>query len=170
MQPAEGDMLYTEEDDLAYDIALRMRDILLLAGHTVYLTRQPNQFSSLKGRCDFANRLNADVFVSIHLNSGPPAAKGFEVFSFPGSREGARLRDAILAEISKAFRDWVNRGGKEANYAVLRGTKMPAALVECGFITNSEEERRLHDPAIRQRMAEVIAKGIMAYMSRKDRD
>lgn len=163
VQPAEGDMLYTEEDDLAFDIALRAQKVLMLAGHTAYLTRRPNQFIGLQGRCDLANRLEADAFVSIHLNAGPPQARGFEVFSFPGSREGVRLRDTILGEIAKAFPSWTNRGAKEANFAVLRGTKMPAALVECGFVTNTEEERKLHDPAIRQRMAEAITRGILNY-------
>ncbi|HHV63404.1 MAG TPA: N-acetylmuramoyl-L-alanine amidase [Firmicutes bacterium] len=163
VQPAEGDMLYTEEDDLAFDIARRAQEALMLSGHTAHLTRRPNQFISLQGRCDLANRLGADVFVSIHLNAGPPTARGFEVFSYPGSCPGAQLRDAILGAIAKAFPDWVNRGAKEANYAVLRGTKMPAALVECGFVTNTEEERKLHDPAVRQRMAEAIAAGVIKY-------
>jgi N-acetylmuramoyl-L-alanine amidase len=56
-----------------------------------------------------------------------------------------------------------NRGVKSARFCVLRGTQMPAILVEVGFISNQAEEKNLKNPAYRQAVASSIAKGILNY-------
>jgi N-acetylmuramoyl-L-alanine amidase len=165
VDPKRQDMLCTEEDDLAYDIAQKaQRCLLAQRKHTAYLTRQANQFISLEGRADLANKLNADAFVSIHINAGQPAAEGIETFSYPGAKGGGRLRDCVHAEVAKSFPDWPNRGAKEANHYVTHHTSMPACLVECGFITNVMEEKALYDPDVRQRFAEAIARGVTRFL------
>lgn len=157
-------MLCTIESEMAFDIAQRVERILTGNGYQIHMTRRSMEFISLQARCDIANNLNADVFVSIHLNAHKdPSVRGVEVFSFPGSIEGAKLRNAIYMEIMDRLPGWKQRGTKEANFYVLRNTKMPAVLVECGFITNVEEEKELHKPEIRQKFAEGIVAGIEAY-------
>ena len=164
IDPTQGDMLCTIEGEMAFDIAQRTERLLRMKGFEVHMTRQPNEFISLQKRCDIANRLKADVFVSIHLNAHrDPNVRGIEVFSYPGSVEGAKLRNAVYMEIMNRLPSWRQRGTKEANFYVLRHTKMPACLVECGFVTNTEEERELHKPEIRQKFAEGIAAGVLAY-------
>lgn len=168
VQSAEGDELRTEEDDLALDIAVWASNELQRLGHEAVLTRGPNQFISLSDRCRLANRIKATAFVSIHLNAGPATAEGFEVWSYPGSKGGALLRDAILAALGRSFPTWRNRGAKTGNLAVLRETVMPAALVECGFITNPDEERRLHDSQVRRQFGEAIARGVVTALDVRD--
>ena len=153
----------TVEKDMALDIAFQVREYLK-RNHEVIMTRQTDEYVSLSERCRIANEAKADIFVSIHLNAhDDPNVRGVEVFSFPGSVEGAKLRNAIYMEIMDRLPGWKQRGTKEANFYVLRNTKMPAVLVECGFITNVEEEKELHKPEIRQKFAEGIAAGVLAY-------
>ena len=155
----------TRESKMALDIAKRAKGILEAFGrYEVHLTRDTDKFVSLQERCEFANRLKADIFISIHLNAhNNPEAKGIEVFSFPGSIRGAQIRNAVYLETMRLFPGWTGRGAKEARFYVLRKTDMPACLIECGFITNVAEEREIHKPEIRQHFAEGIANGIEAY-------
>jgi len=164
IDPSQGDMLCSIEGEMAFDIAQRAERLLKEKGHSVFMTRRPNEFISLQKRCDIANRLKADIFVSVHLNAHrDEKVRGIEVYSYPGSVEGAKLRNAVYMEIMDRLPGWKQRGTKEANFYVLRNTKMPAVLVECGFITNVEEEKELHKPEIRQKFAEGIVAGIEAY-------
>lgn len=152
----------TREADVAWDIAEKLRIILAGKKHDVRLTRRREQFLELRERTEFSNQARAELFVSIHLNGGPPSAHGFEVFCHPASAKGAEVRDAVLSGIARAFPDWRNRGVKATRYYVLAHSKAPAILVECAFITNPIEEVRVLDPRIRQRLAEAIAAGIEA--------
>lgn len=161
------DLLYTEEDDIAYDIALKTQSLLIVAGFPAFLTRRPNQFISLRERCELANKMKANIFVSIHINAaGSPQARGIETFSYRNSTKGSALRDVVHQKVMDAVdRDkWVNRGLKEAGFYVLKHTQMPAALIECGFVTNVHDEIRLNDPEVRQQFAKGIAQGVIQYM------
>ena len=157
----------TEEKDMALNIALQTREYLRLnKNYEVYMTRETDKFISLQERCNIANRHQADIFVSIHLNAHDnPEAKGIEVFSFPKSLTGAQLRNAVYMETVRLLFDWVQRGAKEARFYVLRKTDMPACLIECGFITNAAEEMEIHKMETRKRFAEGIANGVDAYFA-----
>ncbi len=158
-------MLATREDEIAYDIAFRARRALEAAGYVGHLTRAPGQFISLPGRCDIANRLGAAAFVSVHVNAAEnPAAAGIETFSYPGAAKGARLRDLVHREVMRLAPEFANRGTKVARHYVTHYAKAPACLVECGFCTNPEDERRLHDPGVRARIAQGIADGVVLFL------
>src|SRR5690554_5163537 len=159
----------TVEKDMALNIALQVRENLKKK-HEVIMTRLTDEYVSLSERCRIAKRANADVFVSIHLNAhDDPRANGIETFSFPGSKNGAALRNAIHLEVMRLLPDWTDRGTKEANFQVLRDTKMPAALIECGFITNEKDEQRIHDINVRDTFARGIANGVEAYLREEAR-
>lgn len=102
-------------------------------------TRTRDMDVSLKARVDFANRGSYDYFISFHRNAfKPELANGAEVFIHPKASAKAR---GLAEEIQKGlvacgFR---NRGVKTANFYVLRKTKMPALLIEIGFIDNSSD-------------------------------
>ena len=123
--------------------------------HTASLTRWTDKFVELDDRCAIANNRDADVFVSIHCNAAEAAsATGFEVFTSPGWTEADPIATAIWQDLRAAFPDMRGRldssdgdPDKEARFRVLVGTDMPAVLVELGFISNPEEEKRLADPA-----------------------
>jgi len=86
----------------------------------------------------------------------------WDLVSTENRAESIQLANNISKEARKAL--WVNsRGVKSANFYVLKGARMPAILVEVGFISNRDEEERLKDPAYRDRVAQAIAEGILNY-------
>lgn len=119
--------------------------------------------SSLSQRVDIANKIGADIFISIHCNSAAnPSARGTETFAYRPETDGARLATLIQNSIISKV-PLTNRGVKFADFFVLRKTTMPAALVELAFINNPTEEALLLD-SIRQRLwAEGIMDAVYQY-------
>ena len=154
---------HLEEKDFNLELALLLEGELQSRGHMVVMTRRRDRSLGLSSRANFANRLDAKLFVSIHANAaGTPSAEGMEVFHFPGSASGNNAATTVLNEMVANFPNNRNRGVKEANFAVLRLTDMPAILVECEFISNPVQLQFLADPQNRQQLAAAIADGIDA--------
>ena len=132
-------------------------------GINVVMTREDDRFISLKGRVMKAEAVDADIFVSIHANSmglGRPEISGLETYHYSSGASLARsIHRSVLNRL--AIRD---RGVRRARFYVLRKTSMPSTLVEVGFVTGAEDNRKLANPQYRQRMAEAIAAGIMNYL------
>lgn len=148
------------EKDINLSVALKVGNILKNHGVNVGYSRTTDVFLELADRASKANSFGADVFVSIHCNAfDDPSAKGVETYSYPGSTTGARLSKAIQDSIISSGAYTVNRGTKTANYAVLRLTNMPAALVELAFITNSQDASILRNR--QDDLAVAVAKGIL---------
>jgi N-acetylmuramoyl-L-alanine amidase len=130
-------------------------------GHWVILTRRADRSLGLAARAEFANRLGADLFVSLHSNAaGAAETQGFEIFSFPGSDRGAAIAARVLQSLTAAFPTHRNRGVKEADFAVLRLTSMPAILVELEFLTNPAQLTFLANPANQALLSSALADGI----------
>lgn len=128
------------EKDINLTASLMLAACLNAQGHEVYLTRERDLTYSLDWRVNTANMIKADRFVSVHCNSsgGNTNARGFEVYYYPGSYEGKELARRILDKASSL--EWVtSRGVKALGFHVLKYTKMPAVLVELGFITNKAD-------------------------------
>lgn len=165
------------ETDLNMQVADKLKTSLENRGYTVIMTRNLGErpsFSSLTEslsyRVNKANNANADLFISIHHNSAGETAKGIETLysevsqddAFGGQYDSTRIAKSksLAFEINNNIAsslDLTNRGGKSQNLYVCRNTKMPAVLVEVGFITNAEEAVRCSDPSSQQRVAEAIA-------------
>jgi N-acetylmuramoyl-L-alanine amidase len=155
------DPFVMEEKDFNLAVGLLLEGILEQNGHWVVMTRRQDRSLGLAGRANFANRLGADLFVSIHANAAvTPAAQGMEVYHFAASPEGNRAAAAVLDRMIAKFPGHRNRGVREANFTVLRVTEMPAILVECEFLTNPEQLVFLADPQNRRELAAAIAEGI----------
>ena len=149
------------EKDFTLSVSLLLEQHLAGRGHGAILTRRQDRTLSLAARANFANRFEADLFVSIHANAALiPEAEGMEVFHFPGSQNGRNVARPVLRSMMAAFPGHRNRGVKEANFAVLRLTGMPAVLVECEFLTNPEQLRFLKNPANQEGLARAIAEAI----------
>jgi N-acetylmuramoyl-L-alanine amidase len=149
------------EKGVALDVARRLRAYLANAGLRTVMTRSSDTFVTLDSRVAIANRQRRAIFVSIHFNSAPRrGADGIETFY--GSAKARRLASMIQRNAMKTT-SGENRGIKQARFYVLRKSKIPAVLVECGFLTNPQDARRASRPAYRDQLARQIARAIIQY-------
>jgi N-acetylmuramoyl-L-alanine amidase len=119
----------------------------------VIYTRTDDRFIELSERAAIANKAKADFFLSVHINAG--GGTGFESYIYNGGVSAATIayQNVIHAEIMKAIGGVRDRGKKRANYAVLRGTKMPAILTENLFIDNPRDAAKLKSDQFLQQIA-----------------
>jgi N-acetylmuramoyl-L-alanine amidase len=157
------------------DTVLVCQDFLWKAladlGHTVVPTRVKDVFVEIPARARFANEEGADCFVSLHANaSSNPKVKGPWTIHAKGSRRGEELARRVQARLAAAaggssaavYPDqsgWV--GGRRLG--VLRQTRMPAILVELGFMTHPVESGLLSDDKHIERLATAICAGIVEW-------
>ena len=121
----------------------------------------------LAPRVSIANKTYADIFVSIHANASRGKRRdinGLETFYW-GWR-GRLLAKKIQKQILKVSPGSPDRGVKEGRYFVIKNTRMPAVLVEIGFLTGRLDARRLEKTIHRKRIAYAITKGILEYLSK----
>lgn len=156
-----------KEKDLTLKIAKKIRDKLQQYQNVqVKLSREGDQTLSLKQRTDMANVWGADAFISIHINAG--GGTGFESYVYPGVGKATRdLQNAVHGEVMKVFSGFRDRGKKQANFHVLRETKMSAVLTENGFIDTKKDADFLKSDANLQKIGEAHAKGVAKYFSLK---
>jgi N-acetylmuramoyl-L-alanine amidase len=147
------------EKMVALDTALRLQKLLQEAGLRTVMTRSTDIFIPLFVRSAIANAQSDAIFVSIHYNASPRSgAHGIETYSENnrGAVLAARIQRQLINRVSTE-----NRGIRSAEYYVLRKCRLPAVLVECGFLTNPTEAQLALTPAYRQEVAEQIAAGII---------
>ena len=147
------------EKTLALDVALRLRGLLQEKGVRTVMTRSNDTFIPLPERAAIANAHRDALFVSIHFNSAlRRGAEGFETYYYNNQAESVAAR--VEANLI-ALHPGENRGVKRRAYYVLRKTRIPAILAECGFLTNPEEAARCRQPEYRQKLALAIADAIV---------
>ena len=140
------------------DVAQRLRSVLQGSGYRVVMTRDSDVFVPLGTRVAIANSYRNAIFVCIHFNSATrTGASGIETYFY--SRESLALASAIHYYVAGGAPS-SNRGVRRRGYFVLRRTRIPAVLVECGFLTNPSEAQYAQSSAYRQKLAEEIARGI----------
>lgn len=150
------------EVDVILPISLEVARLLEQQGVQVVLTRNSDYFVELAGRTAIANRVNADLFVSIHANSiqTRPDVSGLETYYFTSGLTLARyIHNSILQSLNIP-----DRGVRRARFYVLRNSAMPSVLVETGFVTGYDDSARLATPAYQNQMAAAIARGILQYL------
>jgi N-acetylmuramoyl-L-alanine amidase len=181
---------YGAEKDFALDVARKLRTILQGKGLRVIMTREGDYFVPLEVRAKIANSASNSIFVSIHFNASgdDPNATGFEIFSFtprgapstsdrnvaagafnmqPGSSMDAQsmaLSACVYHSVLGQLREY-DRGIKRARFAVLRLTKVPAVLIECGFLTERGETKLISNKDWRAKLAGAIGIGIENYQA-----
>ena len=152
-----------QEKGVVLDISRQVASLLQQQGVSVVMTRSDDRFISLQGRTALANRTNAAAFVSIHANAislSRPDVNGVETYYFSNNA----LAQSIHQSIRRTFPEQRDRGVKRARFFVIRRTRMPASLVEVGFVTGNQDSVWLRDPRWRSRMARAIAIGILNYL------
>jgi len=156
----------TLEKDINLDIVLLAKAELEKNGANVLLTRSDDSYVSLKDRTDYANKEKCDIFISAHQNSAAKKkriAHGTETFwHTKGDPNDKKLATELQKNIVAAI-GLTDRGVKQGNYAVLRNSDMPAALIETAFISNPDEEALLKDPAFQKKVALAVTRGVMGY-------
>ena len=180
------------EKVMTLDVAKRVVRELAGSGARVILTRTSDKTVSLDDRVEFARAKGADLYVSIHFNSGG-TAEGIETYCTPpaGTSSTANFsgnsgdRDTSSGDLaavpSNRFDSqsvWlahcvqkaalqatgaVDRGVRRARFYVLRYASCPAILIEAGFLSSPSEEGRILQPEYREKLAKAIADGILAY-------
>lgn len=117
-----------------------------------------------------AKKVKNCIYVSIHANAGPETAAGYEIFTSKGKTNSDTLASKIVTEFSKLSPDTKlridNSDGdvdKEEDFYVLKNTSMPSVLVECGFMTNFEECKKLMSDEYQEILAKSTALGIFEY-------
>jgi N-acetylmuramoyl-L-alanine amidase len=147
------------EKMVALDTALRLQKLLQGAGLRTVMTRTTDVFVPLSVRSAIANAQRDAIFVSIHYNAARrSSARGIETYSENnrGAVLAARIQRDIVTRVSTE-----DRGIRSAEYYVLRNRRLPAVLVECGFLTNPVEAQLALTPEYREQVAEQIAAGII---------
>ncbi|KGF88998.1 N-acetylmuramoyl-L-alanine amidase [Prochlorococcus marinus] len=154
------------ETDVVLEVSKIVEKILSEKGVKVRLTRKNEVDLDLPQRVSFANYEDADIFVSIHANASRGKRKdinGLETFYFRGWR-GRLLAKRIQKQILRVSPGSPDRGVKQGRFYVIKNTRMPAVLVEIGFLTGRLDARRLEKTTHRKRIAYAIAKGILEYL------
>jgi len=156
------------ETDVVLDVSKIVKQLLSEKGVRVRLTRKSEIDLDLPPRVLFANRTGADIFVSIHANASQGKKRninGLETFYYRGWR-GRLLAKRIQKHILRVSPGSPDRGVKQGRFYVIKNTRMPAVLVEIGFLTGRLDARRLEKSIHRKRIAYAIAKGILEYLSK----
>ena len=175
----------TLEKKLALALALRLRDELIALGLRVKMTRDSDVFLPLEERAALADEWQADAFISVHLNtSASPEVHGIETYynerkslaaqralqakwSLPNGPvqdlRGRKLAESLQRHACRVT-EAVDRGIKQRNYAVVSQTQVPAALIECGFLTHEAEAASLKNPDYQKKLTLAIAQGMAEFL------
>ena len=135
--------------------------------YSEYGTVRNKKQQDLKNRKDIIREYDADIFISIHLNSFPQSQYyGAQVFYMRGDEKSEALAKKIQEELIKTLDRNNKRTAKPSdNYFLLDGNSIPSILVECGFLSNPEEERLLNDDGYQNKIAWAIYSGLMKYFN-----
>jgi len=154
----------TREKDITLQMVRGLRRVLQRRGFSVCMTRDRDEYIGLTARALKANAQRAALFVSIHCNAYTnPKTNGWEIWTSTGETGADSLASHIQSAWAASFQGCNIRGMKEKNFTVLARTKMPAVLVELGFISNYREEGLLQTPKWQKQACEAIAQGIISY-------
>ena len=168
------------EKELNLEIANILKGYIEANGGVCYMTRvedtntaDPNRskgvsqkMSDLKMRKASIDEQKADIFISIHMNRFSQSQyKGLQVFYDDNIEESKILGEAIQNSVKDVLKDGNTRKAKATGdkIYILKGNKIPSVLVECGFLSNSEEAENLKNPDYQKKIAWGIFRGIIEY-------
>lgn len=183
---SKGNLGLVTEAEINLRVALHLKKFLQEAGASVIMSRETDKTVELKERSELANNSNADIFISIHHNA--PGSDSDDWINYTSTYYHAKevypeydynekdLAMYIQRDLAYAMR---NSGGPgsfdgtysdyniypKAGFAVLRNTKIPAVLIECGFFTNNNQERQLAEDEYNRIQAWGIFRGLCRYYS-----
>lgn len=168
------------EKDINLQIALKLRDTLQETGISVIMTREDDKglydenannkkAQDLQRRCDLINEKKPLMTISIHQNSyTSPEIKGAQVFYYTTSTESQKLAEEIQKTLIEQV-DPENHREAKANdsYYLLKKTSSAIVIVECGFLSNPEEAKKLTDEEYQQKLVDAVCQGIFKYLGKE---
>jgi len=169
----------TTEAETNLKIALKLQNLLEQSGSTVILTRsdenaiydidsktlRQKKISDIHNRVKIGNESSADIFVSIHLNKIPQSQyDGWQTFYKEGNEQGAKLAKEIQNSLNETIEKDNNRIAKSIdNVYIIKHVEIPTTIVECGFLSNPDEEQLLLNDDYQNKLAWGIYNGIINY-------
>lgn len=173
----------TTEAQTNLKIALKVQSLLEQNGCTVILTRsdengiydldkntlREKKISDIRNRVKIGNESSADIFVSIHLNKIPQQQySGWQTFYKNGNEQGKTLATCIQNGLNSSIQKENNRVPlKIDNIYIVKHVEVPISIVECGFLSNPDEEKQLLEDSYQDRLAWGIYNGIIDYFYQK---
>ncbi|HHW46992.1 MAG TPA: AMIN domain-containing protein [Clostridiaceae bacterium] len=160
------------EKDLTLDIALRLRDLLKGKGIRTYMIREDDSHVDNYERAYIANKLNASLFLSVHINAMDDKSIGGTMTLYCPNRvsngkfTGKDFAAIIQSELLKTLNTTDRKVVERPNLVVLKYTAMPAAIAEVAFITNSSDREKLVKGEFRQKAAEALCKATIESLKK----
>ena len=168
---AEGSTTGVAEAGLNLEVSRMLADELTSRGYYVIMTREDDgaladtKSADMRLRSEIMRLEPVDLVISVHMNKfGDSQVSGPMVFYMKGSDKGKALAELVISSICEA----TGRQPRHANpedLFVLREPTAPSVLVECGFLSNPDDERLLCDGEYRKLLARAIADGVDDYVS-----
>ena len=172
------------EKDINLSISLKLRDMLILSGYKVVMTREDDisiydntasttrekKNSDLKNRVSIINGNKNNILVSIHQNKFEQEKySGTQMFYSANDPQSERLAEEMRRSVTGLLQPDNKRELKEAgkNIYILRQAEVPAVIVECGFLSNADEAALLKTDGYQQKMAFSICCGMINYLKSK---
>lgn len=171
----------TTESDINLKIALKLQSLLEQSGATVLLTRsdenaiydldsktlRQKKVSDIKNRVSLANESKADIFVSIHLNKIEQQQYwGWQTFFKKNNEQSEKLAKLIQSNLNVAIqKDNKREALKIENKYIIDNVQIPTTIVECGFLSNPEELKKLLEDEYQDKLAWGIYNGILDYFN-----
>lgn len=169
----------TTEAETNLKIALKVQSLLEQSGATVILTRSDDEaiydldsktlkqkkISDIHNRVKIGNEAQADIFVSIHLNKIPQEQYwGWQCFYKEGNEKSIKLAKSLQENLNESIQKENKRVAmKLENVYIMKHVEIPISIVECGFLSNKEEEKLLLEDSYQDKLAWGIYNGIIDY-------
>ncbi|WP_270997805.1 N-acetylmuramoyl-L-alanine amidase [Listeria seeligeri] len=155
----------TVEKEMTLKTAKKLKSKLEATGAKVILTRDNDEYVSLKSRTNKAAKNNADVFISLHFDSledSNSGVSGQTTYYYDNSDKA--LAESINASLGKEL-PTSNRGSRVGDYYVLRENSQPAVLLELGYLSSAKDERNINSASYRSSIADAVVDGLSDYFS-----
>lgn len=161
-----------KEKDLTLNVSNKLKELLKNRGYNIIMTRETDEYIYPYDRAEIANKTDGEIFLSIHFNSSEvPTANGILTMYCPSYESELKNEDQyplakVMQETLVEKLNMKNIGiWKKPAYIVIRETKMPAVILELGFLTNRQEEKKIITDGYHQKAAEAIADAVDRYFN-----
>lgn len=169
------------EKDINLEIALTLADILKESGINVIMTRDEDyglyeesdsnkKNTDLHNRCKLVEESDAALVVSIHQNSFTDSTvSGAQVFYYSSSEKSKSLAQEISNSLSTSIgKDNTRPIKANSDYFLLLNTPCPCIIIECGFLSNPTETKKLQDPDYQLLLSRAISQGVLDFLNNND--